>query len=86
MMADADFVHISTMGFLPLGHAESRTVADGGLATQTGYAQSKWVSEQLVSYAAEHMHCRARIVRPGVVCGDSSTGAANIKDATSQTL
>jgi fatty acid CoA ligase FadD9 len=86
MMADADFVHISTMGFLPLGHAESRMVADGGLAAQTGYAQSKWVSEQLVSYAAEHMHCRARIVRPGVVCGDSSTGAANIKDATSMLL
>ena len=86
LVASADFVHVSTMGFLPLGHAESRVVADGGLASQTGYAQSKWVSEQLVSYAAQHMQCRARIVRPGVVCGDSSTGAANPKDATSMLL
>eukprot|EP01043_Picozoa_sp_COSAG02_P017771 COSAG02_NODE_814_length_16879_cov_4.389928_3_plen_1226_part_00 len=86
MMAGADFVHVSTMGFLPLGHAESRMVADSGLAAQTGYAQSKWVSEQLVSYAAEQLQCRARIVRPGVVCGDSSTGAANVKDATSMLL
>ena len=40
----------------------------------------------MVSYAAQHMQCRARIVRPGVVCGDSGTGAANLKDATSMLL
>jgi thioester reductase-like protein len=44
------------------------------------------VAEQLVTAAAERLHCRARIVRPGVVCGDSSTGASNMKDATSMLL
>jgi thioester reductase-like protein len=81
-----DFVHVSTMGFLPLGHAETRDVSDGGLVAQSGYAQSKWVAEQLVTRAAAERGCRARVVRPGVVCGDSATGASNVKDATSMLL
>jgi thioester reductase-like protein/acyl carrier protein len=126
LLGDADFVHVSTLGFVPPGHAESGGVPNAGrLVGLTGYAQSKWVAEQLVRRAAAEHRCRARIVRepgvfppfarapvsteilayvtpglvfeilrvgtprqvrPGVVCGDSSTGASNMKDATSMLL
>lgn len=84
--AKVDFVHVSTMGFLPLGHTETRAVSHAGLVAQSGYAQSKWVAEQLVRHAAAEHECRARIIRPGVICGDSRTGASNLKDATSMLL
>ena len=38
-----------------------------------GYAQTKWVSEQLVTEAIRR-GLQATIVRPGYVVGDSSTG------------
>ena len=47
-------VHVSTLGFLPAGHAEAAwpPVAEAGLLARSGYAQSKWVAERLMSAAA----------------------------------
>eukprot|EP01043_Picozoa_sp_COSAG02_P092089 COSAG02_NODE_28734_length_583_cov_1.493802_1_plen_137_part_01 len=69
-----DFVHVSTMGFLPLRHAEIRAVSGADLLARTGYAQSKFVAEQLVAGVAASREAYAgraqiRIVRPGVICG-----------------
>eukprot|EP01052_Picozoa_sp_SAG31_P010686 SAG31_NODE_592_length_13726_cov_7.188082_6_plen_916_part_00 len=86
LLGAADFVHVSTMGFLPLGHAETRECVSTSLVAQSGYAQSKWVAEQLVTSATSQHGCRARIVRPGVVCGDSKAGASNMKDSTSMLI
>jgi len=44
-----------------------------------GYAQSKWVAEKLVMQAAER-GIPAAIYRPGMVSGDSQTGAWNTDD------
>ena len=59
---EGDVVHVSTMGFLPMGHAETRDVAPDGLVARSGYAQSKWVAEQLVSVASQRLGCRVRVV------------------------
>jgi amino acid adenylation domain-containing protein/thioester reductase-like protein len=47
----------------------------------TGYAQSKWVAEKLV-LAARARGLPISIYRPGVVAGDSRTGAWNTDDFT----
>ncbi len=57
---------------------EQDNIAQGeGLSS--GYAQSKWVAEQLVKQAAER-GLPVCIYRPGMVTGHSQTGHANPKD------
>jgi phthiocerol/phenolphthiocerol synthesis type-I polyketide synthase E len=46
-----------------------------------GYGTTKWVSERLVD-RAERDGLRVRVFRPGLVLGDSETGACNPKDMT----
>eukprot|EP00438_Fugacium_kawagutii_P030788 Skav221437 [mRNA] locus=scaffold140:51462:57249:+ [translate_table: standard] len=79
----ARLVHVSTMGFLPEGHAEVRKVLPDALILRSGYAQSKWVAEELVWKATEKPGVNAVVVRPGTVSGHPITGAANPQDALS---
>ena len=44
-----------------------------------GYPQSKWVAEKLLGLARER-GLRATVYRPGLVSGDSRTGAGNLRD------
>lgn len=83
LRAGAKFIHISTLGFLDGGHPESTLVSPISLAGKSGYAQSKWVAEQLVWQAQEHLGLQALVFRPGAICGDPSSGASNPKDAVS---
>ena len=56
------------------------------LPHRSGYAQSKYVSEQVVRGATERHGLVAVIARPGVVSGDPRSGASNTKDAVSLLL
>lgn len=50
-----------------------------------GYTQTKWVAEQLVRQAHERgIPCT--IYRPGVITGDSQTGATNTEDLASRMI
>ncbi|CAJ1448540.1 unnamed protein product [Effrenium voratum] len=80
LRSHARLVHVSTLGFLPDGHAEVREVSPDHLLHRSGYAQSKWVAEQLVWKAVRH-GLDAVVLRPGTVWGDAGTGASNPKDA-----
>ncbi|KAJ7637189.1 alpha-aminoadipate reductase Lys1p [Roridomyces roridus] len=70
---------------LTSGHSKYRGVpendnlegARGSL--KTGYGQTKWVSEKLLSEAGKR-GLRGHIVRPGYVVGDSSTAVTNTDD------
>jgi phthiocerol/phenolphthiocerol synthesis type-I polyketide synthase C len=76
------FVHISSLSVFSLHHfagsAEERTPDPRVLIN--GYARSKWVAEQLVWKAGKELELAVAVVRPGRIMGDSSTGAANLKD------
>jgi phthiocerol/phenolphthiocerol synthesis type-I polyketide synthase E len=54
-------------------------------AESGGYGTSKWVSERLLD-GAERDGLRVRVFRPGLVLGDSTTGACNAKDMTWRVL
>jgi fatty acid CoA ligase FadD9 len=80
--ARARLLHISTLGFVDPGHAETLQVATASLPYKSGYAQSKWVSERLVcDAAASYADLELSVFRPGVICGCSHSGASNAKDA-----
>jgi phthiocerol/phenolphthiocerol synthesis type-I polyketide synthase E len=77
--------HVSTLAVFPspdeLGAAvaeEDRPVKWHGLST--GYAESKWVAEQLV-FAARERGIPASILRPGAVFGDTRTGMVRTDDS-----
>jgi fatty acid CoA ligase FadD9 len=83
----AHLLHVSTVGLLsgsgalserPVGVAEH-----GALHRLSGYAQSKFVAEQLVLRAARQGRLRGgvSIVRPGTISGDSELGSCNVSDA-----
>jgi thioester reductase-like protein len=57
----------------------------GPAPTGSGYAESKWVAERLVNAAAER-GLAASIYRPGMITGDSRTGASNLDDIFSLTM
>ena len=82
----AKLMHISTMGFLPDGHKEVREIPVDSLILKSGYAQSKWVAEELLWQAMEKPGVDAIVVRPGSICGHSESGASNPKDALSMLL
>jgi thioester reductase-like protein len=77
----ARLLHISTLGFVDGGHAETLEVETSSLAFRSGYAQSKWLAERVVGAALEHHSLDVVVCRPGVICGCSHTGASNAKDA-----
>ncbi|CAE7873612.1 hetM [Symbiodinium sp. KB8] len=81
----ARLVYVSTLGFVDDGHPETRRVSTANLHQRSGYAQSKWMAEQLVWRATESFGLRAVVLRPGTVCGARS-GASNTKDAVSLLL
>ena len=83
--------YISSLGVFPLiggsngGVLREEDSLDHNGALYGGYLQSKWVADKLVLIA------RARglpvsIYRPGLITGDSETGAWNTKDVTSRML
>jgi thioester reductase-like protein len=51
----------------------------------SGYAESKWVAEQLVNTAADR-GLFVSIYRPGLIAGHSATGVCNIRDGYSLIL
>eukprot|EP00439_Symbiodinium_sp_Y106_P019596 s5596_g2.t1 len=81
----ARLVHVSTLGFVDDGHPEIGRVSTAHLHQRSGYAQSKWMAEQLVWRATESFGLRAVVLRPGTVCGARS-GASNTTDAVSLLL
>ncbi|CAE7561362.1 car [Symbiodinium sp. CCMP2456] len=81
----ARLVHVSTLGFVDDGHPETSRISTANLHQRSGYAQSKWMAEQLVWRATESFGLRAVVLRPGTVCGARS-GASNTKDAVSLLL
>lgn len=74
--------HISTIAIL--GHSgivtESPQIPPTALPLLTGYAQSKWVAENLVhrAFAAGLRGC---VFRPGTISGHSATGKCNPLDS-----
>ncbi len=81
--------HVSTLAVFPLLGRDAEAVIgeddsldhDGVL--HGGYAQSKWVAEQLVALAGAR-GVPVAIYRPALVAGHSQTGAWNAADAMSQ--
>lgn len=73
----ADFHHISTIGLLACSGVLSETgnVPPSNLSLLSGYAQSKWVAEQIVLRAHSSRRVRVRgVYRPGTLASDSQTG------------
>jgi thioester reductase-like protein len=56
---------------------EDSPLRDGQLGG--GYPRSKWVAEKLLGLARER-GIRSTVYRPGLVSGDSRTGAGNVRD------
>lgn len=82
------FYHISTMG---LTHGSGVTIETANVPATyidklSGYAQSKWVAEQLVTQAATHFGLRACIFRLGTISGDSCSGACNMRDSVTRLI
>ena len=65
----------------PTQISETETMLDHVERLPLGYAQSKCVSEALVRAAARR-GLTARIFRPALLAGDSTTGASNVDDLT----
>jgi thioester reductase-like protein len=76
---------VSTLSVFHTGHHNDGTVfAEQDRLEEVGvpfggYAQSKWVAEKLVMTAVQR-NIPAAIYRPGLVSGDSGTGAWNTDD------
>jgi thioester reductase-like protein len=81
--------YVSTLSvFSPLDHSAGRcaeTTMPGGKTLQGGYAQSKWVAEQLLLQANSH-GLPLSVYRPGRITGDSVRGIANTDDFFYQVL
>lgn len=58
---------------------EDQSLPDDFLMLSTGYAQSKWVSEKLVTVGRQR-GIPVTIYRPGWICGDSKTGTSSDDD------
>lgn len=69
---DSDFVPENLVPWSSVGH--------------TGYAQSKWIAEQIAATAAETCHIPVRIARVGQVCGDTKHGIWNPSEAIPLTI
>jgi len=98
--SSVDFLHVSTMGFLPPGHPEKPLMASGSGSANvhrilglSGYAQTKLVAEELLEHVMARSGAetaqrprRLLVCRPGTVFGHSTTGASNPNDAVSLML
>lgn len=72
----SSLAHISTVGFLcHPGAGETAKVPVSGIHSLSGYAQTKWVADQLVSAAAEDLCLVTTTLRLGLVAGSRDTGA-----------
>ncbi|MFJ9576942.1 thioester reductase domain-containing protein [Streptomyces sp. NPDC101191] len=80
-----DLTYVSSLAAATPTGAPRRTVKEERgqplSAESGGYGASKWVCERLVE-RAERDGMRVRVFRPGLVLGDSETGACNPKDMT----
>ncbi|PVU97968.1 hypothetical protein BB559_001852 [Furculomyces boomerangus] len=75
-----DTPHYVQVGESSLNGVEERDNLEGSrVGLRSGYGQSKWVSEKLLSRAKE-MGYPVTIVRPGYVVGDSKNGVTNTDD------
>ncbi|KAK9727639.1 large subunit of alpha-aminoadipate reductase [Basidiobolus ranarum] len=74
---DSDhFIQLSTTG---TSVSENDDLEGSRTGLQTGYGQSKWVSEKLIMEARKR-GLPATIIRPGYVVGDSEIGVTNTDD------
>ncbi|KAL9044125.1 MAG: hypothetical protein Q9214_002717 [Letrouitia sp. 1 TL-2023] len=55
--------------------------ADPKVATETGYAKSKWVAERICQEIYKSHYLPMAIARIGQLCGDDETGAWNVTEA-----
>lgn len=86
--ANAVLHHVSTIGLLSGSgvQKELEDVPPVALSLLSGYAQSKWVAEQLVLRATHRFGLSSCIYRPGTLSGHSLTGACNPQDTTTRFL
>jgi thioester reductase-like protein len=81
--------YVSTMSVFPARVPEGSGVTTEAELLQhwqslpTGYAQSKWVAEQLLGVAASR-GIRSTIYRPTYICGSTRSGATNSTDSWSR--
>jgi thioester reductase-like protein len=75
--------HISTLSVIPPGRYEHAVTEVEPLVSSVGlhegYAQSKWVADQLVLRAAER-RLPVTIYRPGRITGHTKTGVTSVED------
>jgi len=85
------FHNVSSVSACPLEDSSEtqivreRELEDSRGVLYGGYAQSKWVAEQLV-IRARSLGLPVCIYRPGIIAGDSRTGAWSTSDATSRLI
>jgi len=81
------FFHVSTIGLLSGSGIREELVHDTakGFTTLSGYAQTKYIAENLVVKALE-AGLNGAVFRPGTISGDSASGACNLTDAFVRTL
>ncbi|MEC3956839.1 amino acid adenylation domain-containing protein [Nocardia sp. CDC153] len=76
-----EVLRLATTGPLaPVHYISTASVPDGPPDGLPGYVLTKWVAEQLVRTAADR-GLPVHIYRPGLITGDSRTGAAGTDDA-----
>ncbi len=86
------FVFCSTiatcLGPAKRGEVQERPHDDPSSAAQIGYAQSKWVAEQVCATAGRHARDgrSVAIARIGQLCGDRQHGAWNTREAWPQLI
>ena len=69
-----------------LGHVAPTTIeehvyADPNIASEIGYARSKWVAERICDKIQKEQHLPIAIARIGQLCGDEETGTWNVSEA-----
>ncbi|BAZ11500.1 amino acid adenylation domain-containing protein [Calothrix sp. NIES-4071] len=72
---------ISTLGVIVDGEQDNIDNINASKAPSTGYTQSKWVAEKLVTIARSR-GLPISIYRPGRISGSSKTGVCNTNDHT----
>ena len=85
------FHYVSTLAIfsladhLSLKTAREMDVPENFTALHAGYLQTKWVAERLVRAAADR-GLSVTIYRPGIITGDSRTGAGNLDDVLTRLM
>ncbi|KAJ7579078.1 hypothetical protein C8J56DRAFT_1006701 [Mycena floridula] len=84
LSSQALLVYTSSIGVLQNAKDDifpiPETHSDPVMSLGTGYAQSKWVSEEILRTAAEQAGLDYLVICVGQLCGDKNTGVWNMKE------